>query len=130
MSSPSADAIRAVLAGQPGAVGDTLPSAKGVTLFKVMGKMFAVLAEQKTLFVMLKCDPHLAEVLRQQYAGVGHRTHLDRRFWIAVDLDSDVPVEEIARLAAHAYDLVFAKLTRKQKAELAALAEAPWRPKP
>ena len=53
--------------------------------------------------------------------GVGHRSHLDRRYWISVNLDSDVPAEEIDRLAAHSYEQVCATLTRKQKAELAAL---------
>lgn len=119
---PETAALRAVLAAKPGAVGDPLTSARGVTLYKVMGKMFAILEDNKLQAVILKCDPHLAEVLREQYAGVGHRSHLDRRFWICVTLDADVPAEEIERLAAHSYDLVCAGLTRKQRAELAALA--------
>ena len=93
-----------------------------VLIFKVMGKMFAILSVRGAENVILKCDPHLAETLREQYAGVGHRSHLDRRFWISVDLDADVAAEEIERLAAHSYDLVCANLTRKQKAELAALS--------
>jgi predicted DNA-binding protein (MmcQ/YjbR family) len=39
-----------------------------------------------------------------------------------VSLDADVPADEIERLAAHSYELVCADLTRKQKAELAALS--------
>ena len=58
-------------------------------------------------------------MLREEYAGVGHRSHLDRRFWISVDLDADVPQSEIERLAAHSYELVRAGLTKKQQAELA-----------
>lgn len=115
------DAVRAVLAGQPGGGPDGEP-ARGVVLYKIMGKMFAILEDRKARFLILKCDPHLAEVLRGQYAGVGHRSHLDRRFWIAIDLDADVPAEEVARLVGHSYDLVCAGLTRKQQAELAALA--------
>jgi predicted DNA-binding protein (MmcQ/YjbR family) len=83
--------------------------------------MFAVLETRRVQVVILKCDPHLADILRQQYAGVGHRSHLDRRFWISVSLDADVPVPEIEHLAAHSYELVCAKLTRKQKAELQAI---------
>ena len=71
--------------------------------------------------VSLKCDPHLAEILREQYSGVGHRYHMDRRHWISVSLDADVPMAEIERLCAGSYDLVCDGLTRKQKAELAAL---------
>ncbi len=110
--------LRAALKAKPGAAGSTHPSARGVTLYKVMGKMFAILTDHKETSVILKCDPHLAEVLREQYAGVGHRSHLDRRFWISVTLDADVPPEEVLRLADHSYDLVRAGLTRKQRAEL------------
>ena len=114
-------ALAAVIEAKPGCTGDHLPSAKGVTLYKVMGKMFAILSTRKSHYVILKCDPHLAEVLREQYAGVGHRSHLDRRFWISVDLDGDVPNEEIVRLVGGSYDLIVGGLTKTQRAELAAL---------
>ncbi len=115
------DSVNKALAAKPGAVAAPLPSAPGVVMYKVMGKMFAILERRRMEAVILNCDPHLAEALRAQYAGVGHRSHLDRRFWICVDLDADVPAEEIERLAAHSYDRVRAKLTRKQRAELDAL---------
>ena len=111
----------------PGAVAEPMSASRSSTplvlLYKVMGKMFAILSVRRTENVILKCDAHLAEVLREQYAGVGHRSHLDRCFWISVDLDSDVPAEEIERLAAGSYDLVRAGLTRKQKAALEAAAQ-------
>ena len=116
-------ALKASLEAKPGATATPMAASWGgaplVLIFKVMGKMFAILSVRGAENVILKCDPHLAEVLREQYAGVGHRSHLDRRFWISVDLDADVPAEEIERLAAHSYDLVCAGLTRKQKAALA-----------
>ena len=122
MSPMPIPALEAVLKAKPGAVGEPLPSAKGVVLYKVMGKMFAILERRKIQNVILKCDPHLAEILREQYAGIGHRSHLDRRFWISINLEADVPPEEVERLAGASYDLVYAGLTRKQKAELAALS--------
>jgi predicted DNA-binding protein (MmcQ/YjbR family) len=91
-----------------------------VLIYKVMGKMFAILSVRGDESVILKCDPHLADTLKAQYAGVGHRSHLDPRFWISVSLGADVPAKEVERLVAHSYDLVCAGLTRKQKAELAA----------
>ena len=120
-------ALKASLEARPGAVATPMTASRGgaplVLIFKVMGKMFAILSVRGAENVILKCDPHLAEVLRAQYAGVGHRSHLDRRFWISVDLESDVPADEVERLAADSYDLVCAGLTRRQKAELAALGE-------
>ena len=127
MAEAGVEAARAAILAMPGAEGSRLPSAPAVTLCKVMGKMFAILEDGKTQGVILKCDPHLAEVLREQYASIGHRSHLDRRFWIFVNLGpgSDVPGAETARLIGHSYDLVAAGLTKKQKAELELLRAPP-----
>ncbi|HXQ11038.1 MAG TPA: MmcQ/YjbR family DNA-binding protein [Caulobacteraceae bacterium] len=115
---PQQTQAKGLLDARPGAVAEP-------TGYKVMGKTFAILSIRRRDgcgWLILKCDPHLAEVLREQYSGVGHRSHLDRRHWIAITLDTDVPSGEIERLVGHSYDLVCAGLTRKQKAELAALA--------
>jgi predicted DNA-binding protein (MmcQ/YjbR family) len=114
--------LQAALAAKPGAVCAPLPSAPGVLIYKVMDKMFAILEMRRIEAVILKCDPSTAEILREQYSGVGHRSHLDPRYWICVDLAADVPAREIERLAARSYELVRAKLTRKQQAELDALS--------
>jgi predicted DNA-binding protein (MmcQ/YjbR family) len=123
---PRTAALKAALDAQRGAVAEPIFAPRAATpsalMFKVKGKLFAILSIKGAENVILKCDPHLAEVLREQYAGVGHRSHLDRRFWISVSLDADIPAEEIERLAAGSYALVFDGLTRKQKAELAALS--------
>jgi predicted DNA-binding protein (MmcQ/YjbR family)/uncharacterized protein YdhG (YjbR/CyaY superfamily) len=87
-------------------------------IYKVMGKMFAILSARGEEFVILKCDPNLVPALRQQYRGVGHRSHLDKRYWISVSLDADVPANEIRRLVDHSYGLVVASLTAKQRAHL------------
>jgi predicted DNA-binding protein (MmcQ/YjbR family) len=124
LSEPVA-ALKVVLDAMPGAtiVERGLRYGKGPTAldYKVMDKTFAILAIRGAGLVVLKCDPHLIEILKEQYAGVGHRTHLDRRHWIAVSLDADVPAAEIERLAAGSYSLVRAGLTKKQRAELEAL---------
>jgi len=114
---PEQAKVKAWLDARPGAA----PTPTG---YKVMGKTFAILSIRRDGcgWLILKCDPHLAEILREQYSGVGHRSHLDRRHWIAITLGADVPEDEIERLVAHSYDLVCTSLTRKQKAELAALA--------
>ncbi len=110
--------VKGWLDDKPAAVGEPA-SNPGAMIYKVMGKMFAILSTRGFEGVSLKCDPHLAEILREQYDGVGHRYHLDRRHWISVCLDSDVPLEEVERLAAQSYELVCAGLTRKQRADLA-----------
>jgi predicted DNA-binding protein (MmcQ/YjbR family) len=119
-------ALKAVLDAKPGAVAEPTGAPRAASpsalIYKVMGKMFAILSIRNIEAVSLKCDLHLAEILRAQYSGIGHRYHLDRRHWISVSLDADVPAAEIERLAAQSYDLVCAGLTRQQKAQLAALS--------
>jgi predicted DNA-binding protein (MmcQ/YjbR family) len=114
--------VRAALDAKPGAEGSEHPAARGVAMYKVVGKLFAILEVRKIQCVILKCDPHMVDILKEQYAGVGHRSHLDRRFWICVDLEADVPAGEIIGLIERSYELVRDGLTRKQKAELAAMS--------
>jgi predicted DNA-binding protein (MmcQ/YjbR family) len=117
-------ALKAHIETQPGAVARPLlapkASAPSALIYKVMGKMFAILTIRSVEGVILKCDPDLAQALRKKYDGVGHRSHLDRRHWIYVSLNSDVPTREIKRLVGHSYGLVCSGLTRKQQAALGA----------
>jgi predicted DNA-binding protein (MmcQ/YjbR family) len=118
-------ALQAHLSAFPGVTATPMTAATGkipiVEIYKVMGKVFAILSVRAEEFVLLNCDPDLADLMRGKYEGVGHRTHLDPRFWISVALDGDVPPAEVKHLVAHSYDQVRAKLTKKQQAQLAAL---------
>jgi len=121
---PATAALKAVLDAMRGAIGEPMTAARGsqplVLIYKIMGKMFAILSVRNDQFVILKCDPFRADLLREQYQGVGHRSHLDRRYWISVDLDADVPATEIEALVAHSWDQVAMTLTKKQRASLEA----------
>ena len=120
------EALKAVLETYPGAEAVPVPMPHGrpppALMYKVKAKIFAILNIKGAEAVLLKCDPEWSDLLREQYAGIGHRSHLDPRHWIDVKLDADVPPEEVARLVARSYELVCAGLTRKQRAELAALS--------
>jgi predicted DNA-binding protein (MmcQ/YjbR family) len=120
------EALKAVLEAYPGAEAVPVPTPGGrpppAVMYKVMAKIFAILNLRGAEAVILKCDPHWSDILREQYQGVGHRSHLDPRNWIDVKLDADVPPEEVERLVARSYELVCSGLTRKQKAGLAALS--------
>ena len=114
--------VKAWIEAKPGAEGRPYQPRKNspplVIIYKVMGKIFAILSVRGDPDVILKCDPTLASILRQEYAGIGHRSHLDRRYWISVRLDADVPTQEIRRLVSLSYDLVCGTLTAKQRRAL------------
>jgi len=114
-----AAAVKRWIEAKPGAVAVPYSARKGSPpvsiMYKVANRIFAILALRGDVSVILKCDPHLAPMLREQYSGVGHRSHLDRRLWINVTLDADVPAKEIERWVAMSYDLVCTKLTAKER---------------
>ena len=118
-------AVKSWIEARPGAVPKLVSARKGsapmAIIYKVMDKIFAILSVRGIESVILKCDSHLAQLLRKQYSGVGHRSDPDRRYWISVTLAADVPVKELKRLVSQSYDLICSKLTSKQKAELARL---------
>jgi predicted DNA-binding protein (MmcQ/YjbR family) len=112
-------ALKQVLDAMPGAVAAPMTASRGSTplvlIYRIMGKTFAILSLRAEPFVILKCDPFRADLLRETYHGVGHRSHLDPRFWISIDLDADVPPDEVEGLVSHSWDQVAATLTRKQR---------------
>ncbi len=114
--------LRAFLESFRGARAEPVPVPRGgqtpAIMYKLAGKMFAILSVRGDPFVIVKSDPALADLLRQSWRGVGHRSHLDKRFWISLDLDADVPADEIRKLVHGSYDLIRASLTRKQREAL------------
>jgi predicted DNA-binding protein (MmcQ/YjbR family) len=104
--------------GRPGAVED-YPFGDDVTVFKVAGKMFALVSlGQPPGSISLKCDPDLAVGLRARYLAITAGYHLNKRHWNTVTLDGSVPDDELAELIGHSYELVVAGLTRTERNKL------------
>jgi predicted DNA-binding protein (MmcQ/YjbR family) len=91
------------------------PFGEGALVFKVGGKVFAILADNA---VSLKCDPGLAVALRETYPAVTPGYHLNKRHWNTVRLDGTVPGDVFAEWIEDSYDLAMASLTRAQQAAL------------
>ena len=86
------------------------PFGEGVAVYKIgeePGKMFALIAEDsKPLRLSLKCDPQLAEKLREEYESIQPGYHLNKKHWNTILLTGQVPDEEIKSLIRHSYELV------------------------
>ena len=71
------------------------------------GKMYAIIEEgSKPLRVSLKCDPNLAEILREKYETVVPGYHLNKKHWNTIICSGQLSDEEIKDLVRHSYDLV------------------------
>lgn len=89
------------------------PFGEGTSVYKVghketgEGKLFAIIADgSKPLRVSLKCDPQLAEILREKYESVLPGYHLNKKHWNTILLTGQVDDEELKDLARLSYRLV------------------------
>ncbi|MPN33003.1 hypothetical protein SDC9_180486 [bioreactor metagenome] len=94
--------------------------------YRVGGKLFAALCTPGLQYgayggrtmLILKCEPLLAELYRQQFTDVVPGFYSDKRNWNSVYLDADLPKELVWSMCTHAYEQVFAKLTKKMQREI------------
>ncbi len=83
------------------------PFGKGVAVYKINSKMFALIAEgSEPVRISLKCDPKLSEVLREKYESVMPGYHLNKRHWNTVILSGQLPWDDIKGLIDLSYNLV------------------------
>jgi predicted DNA-binding protein (MmcQ/YjbR family) len=86
------------------------PFGEGTAVYKVGDKMFALIAEgKKPVNISLKCDPQLAEILREKYETVMPGYHLNKKHWNTILLTGQLPWEEIQGFIRHSYELVVDK---------------------
>ena len=108
--------VRSLCAALKGATSD-YPFGPEAQTFRVGGKIFALLSETEHR-VSLKCDPALAEILRQNFADVIPGYHLNKRHWNTIALGASVPDEQVLEMVRHSYELVVSSLPKKQRATL------------
>lgn len=87
------------------------PFGEGTSVYKVgnksSGKMFAIIQDGSSpLRVSLKCDPLLAETLREKYETVLPGYHLNKKHWNTIICTGQLSEEEIHDLARLSYRLV------------------------
>jgi predicted DNA-binding protein (MmcQ/YjbR family) len=114
----SPSTLRAYCLGFPGAV-ETFPFTPGVSVFKVEGRMFALTELAGTpLKISLKCDPLLAEQLREAHAAIQPGYHLNKRHWNTVTIDGSVPEQMVRDMIEDSYDLVVSRLSASRRRAL------------
>lgn len=88
------------------------PFGEGVAVYKVGkkeegDKMFAIVQEGSSpVRLSLKCDPQLAQLLRDKYETVLPGYHLNKRHWNTIICSGQLNNEELGDLIRHSYQLV------------------------
>lgn len=112
--------IRDHLLAMPGSE-ETTPFGPEVLVYKVGGKMFALLGWQNLpVTVNLKCDPERAVLLREEHAAIAPGYHMNKQHWNTLTLDRTLDDALVFELVQHSYDLIVASLTKKARAALEA----------
>ena len=90
------------------------PFGEGVHVYKVVGKVFAILGDEAGhARITLKPDPEDARALVATFAEVTPGYHMNKKHWVSVDLPSgNAPLAELIR---DSYELVVATLPRDKR---------------
>lgn len=95
---------------------EKFPFGSGTSVFKVADKMFALSRlDQRPLRVSVKCEPLLAEQLREAHPAVLPGYHLNKKHWNTVIIDGSLPDQMIKDLIEDSYDLVVSKLPASRR---------------
>ncbi len=112
------DFFREYCLQKPGVVED-MPFGEDHLVFKVGGKMFALVAlDEVPASANLKCDPDRALELRDRYEEVRPGYHMNKKHWNTVVIDGGIPDAEVRAMIDHSYDLVMRALPKKVAAAL------------
>lgn len=88
-------------------VEETLPFGPDTLVFKVQGKIFLLLSlDADPVQFNVKCDPVLAEELRENYSCVIPGYHMNKKHWNTVRMDGRIPNPLLEALVRHAHALV------------------------
>jgi predicted DNA-binding protein (MmcQ/YjbR family) len=109
--------LDAYLLSQKGATFD-YPFDEKVRVYRVCGKIFALMVDESPLRINLKCHPLYALELRSFHNCVKAGYHMNKKHWNTVELGGDVDDELLMELVDHSHGLVVARLTKKQREEL------------
>ncbi len=110
--------IQKMVLAMKGAV-EEYPFGPEAAVFKVMGKMFALVAwNEKPLRVTLKSDPDEAQALRSLFEAVEPGYHMNKEHWNTVTLDGSMKDGIIEEMVVASYDLVVKKLRKAEREKL------------
>ncbi len=98
---------------------ETFPFGPETSVFKVAGKMFALsrLAGDP-LQISLKCEPALADQLREAHPAVRPGYHLNKRHWNTVTIDGSIADQLVDDMLEDSYDLVVSRLSQSRQRAL------------
>jgi len=86
-----------------------------VRVYRIANKMFALMLDEENLKINLKCDPLYALELRSLYQSIKAGYHMNKKHWNTLSVGGDVDDELLKELIDHSYELVYGKLSKRER---------------
>lgn len=99
---------------------ESFPFDEHILVFKVMDKMFTFASlrpKEGRFWANMKCNPEKSAELIERYDGILFGYLSDKKYWITVYLEEDVPDDLIKELINHSVQEVIHKLPKKKQQE-------------
>lgn len=86
---------------------------------KGAGKIFCFLGGGTTdgqpQAITVKADPAIVPALHQQYLAISAPRYLNKSLWVSIQLESDLPDDELEELIEDSYERILSGFSKKQQ---------------
>ena len=97
----------------------SLPFGPQALVFKVMGKMFAVVSQQQAIAsITLKGSPADVAFLVDEFAAITPGYYMNKKHWMTISLSGEIDNGMLQDLVIRSYNLVVAKLKKAEREQL------------
>lgn len=100
---------------------EDFPFDKQTLVFKVCGKMFALMDIDSPTSINLKCEPEYAIELREHHPEITAGYHMSKKHWNTVSLTGKLTNDFVKELITHSYLEVVKGLKKAEKDAIYAL---------
>lgn len=88
---------------------------RDILVFYVGSKWFCFVNIVHFDFCNIKCTPEDSKDLQARYTGIRPGYHMNKKHWISVYFQEDVPDNRIRELVRKSYQLVVGSLTKQER---------------
>lgn len=98
-------------------VTEDFPFDETTLVFRIAGKIFAMVDLENTEWFVLKCEPEYALDLREKHPEISGAWHMNKKYWNQLNLFGTLSDKLIQDLIRHSYNEVIKKLPKKIREE-------------
>ena len=86
-------------------------------VFRIGGKIFAIMDLEDASKLTLKSDPNQALILRDKYSEISGAWHMNKKYWNQLNLYGQLSDTLVKQLIRHSYSEVVKKFPKRRQQE-------------